>query len=121
MGYILCGFLFFIGPLAFMAYVPSDDPKSWRSQLQFWIKKRLYVEIHNLSRHLGWRGNNYFTWTMEYDVSIPAAPFIRPSPRSRPAPFLPPHTAVPLARAALVMADISNFSFSASVAAEADF
>jgi hypothetical protein len=38
MGYILRGFLFFIGPLAFMAYVPSDDPKSWRSQLQFWIK-----------------------------------------------------------------------------------
>ena len=29
---------FFLGTLAFWAYVPSDKPKSMRSQTQFWMK-----------------------------------------------------------------------------------
>lgn len=33
MGYFLGGLLF-IGPLAFLSFVPSDNPKSLRSQVQ---------------------------------------------------------------------------------------
>ena len=38
MGYIFLGLLF-LGPLAFLWFVPSDNPKSWRSQVQNGLKK----------------------------------------------------------------------------------
>lgn len=37
MVYMFLGLLF-LGPLAFWVYVPSDNPKSMRSQTQFWMK-----------------------------------------------------------------------------------
>ncbi|WP_295764163.1 hypothetical protein [uncultured Oscillibacter sp.] len=37
MEHILLGLLF-LGPLAFLSFVPSDDPKSLRSQVQNMIK-----------------------------------------------------------------------------------